>query len=248
MLGKAIYCEQLKCKGTLIWPAFLIIPVIPVLLGAGNYLGNLEMLKSQWYSLWTQVSLFYAAFFFAPLIGAYCAFLWRNENFNSCRNLLFARPVSYRTIYLSKFILVCILTILTQIWFTLLFLLAGKLAGLPGCPPQDLFFWMARGTMGAFVIAALQFFLATEVRSFATPIAAGLAGGVTGLLAANTRAGIYWPYSLMLLGMNSNKSEDVLGANAALFASICTVWLVFICVLGIWWMQKKPLQKMFPAA
>ena len=28
MLLKSIYCEGLKCKGTLIWPAFLIIPVI----------------------------------------------------------------------------------------------------------------------------------------------------------------------------------------------------------------------------
>ena len=26
MLVKAIYCERMKCKGTLIWPAFLIIP------------------------------------------------------------------------------------------------------------------------------------------------------------------------------------------------------------------------------
>ena len=39
MLVKAIYCERMKCKGTLIWPAFLIIPVIPVLLGGGNYVG-----------------------------------------------------------------------------------------------------------------------------------------------------------------------------------------------------------------
>lgn len=44
MLVKAIYCERMKCKGTLIWPAFLIIPVIgpagrrqlPVKSGAAN--------------------------------------------------------------------------------------------------------------------------------------------------------------------------------------------------------------------
>lgn len=45
MLVKAIYCERMKCKGTLIWPAFLIIPVIPVLLGGGNYLSNLGLLN-----------------------------------------------------------------------------------------------------------------------------------------------------------------------------------------------------------
>ena len=48
MLVKAIYCERMKCKGTLIWPAFLIIPVIPVLLGGGNYLSNLGLLTSEW--------------------------------------------------------------------------------------------------------------------------------------------------------------------------------------------------------
>ena len=32
MLRRAVYCERLKARGTLIWPAFLLIPVIPVLL------------------------------------------------------------------------------------------------------------------------------------------------------------------------------------------------------------------------
>ena len=174
MIVKAIICERMKCKGTLIWPAFLLIPVIPILLGAGNYLSNLEILKSGWYSYWTQVTLFYATFFFAPLIGAYCAFLWRYENFNSCRNTLFARPIPYHTIYLSKFILVCAISAMTQIWFALLFIASGKLIGLPGLPPADLCFWMIRGLAGAFVIAALQFLAATEIRNFATPIALSL--------------------------------------------------------------------------
>ena len=233
MIVKAIICERMKCKGTLIWPAFLLIPVIPILLGAGNYLSNLEILKSGWYSYWTQVTLFYATFFFAPLIGAYCAFLWRYENFNGCRNTLFARPIPYHTIYLSKFILVCAISAMTQIWFALLFIASGKIIGLPGLPPADLCFWMIRGLAGAFVIAALQFLTATEIRNFATPIAIGLVGGVTGMIAANTKAGLLWPYSQMLLGMNSNKSEDVLGQNAAIFFVICVVYLLGVSLIGI---------------
>lgn len=238
MLGKAIYCERMKCKGTLIWPAFLLIPVIPILLGSGNYLSNIEILKSEWYSLWTQVTLFYATFFFAPLIGAYCAFLWRYENFNNCRNVLFSTPVPYSTIYLSKFLLVCILSALTQVWFTALFLAAGMVIGLPGLPPATIFSWIIRGLAGAFVIAALQFFIAAEVKNFATPIALGLAGGVIGLLAANTSAGLFCPYSQMLLGMNSNKSEDILGQNIPLFFAICGVYLVGITLIGIWRMMR----------
>ena len=209
MIVKAIICERMKCRGTLIWPAFLLIPVIPILLGAGNYLSNLDLLKSGWYSYWTQVTLFYATFFFAPLIGAYCAFLWRYENFNSCRNTLFACPVSYHTIYLSKFILVCAISGLTQIWFALLFFASGKVIGLPGLPPGDLCFWMIRGLAGAFVIAA------------------------------NTKAGLLWPYSQMLLGMNSNKSEDVLGQNTVLFFVICAVYLLGVSLTGIGRIKNK---------
>ncbi len=233
MLGKAIYCESMKCKGTLIWPAFVLIPVIPILLGSGNYLSNLDLLESEWYSLWTQVTLFYTTFFYAPLIGAYCAFLWRHENFNSCRNALFSAPVSHSTIYLSKFALVCILSVLTQLWFTILFLAAGKMAGLPGLPSAHIFSWIVRGMAGAAVIASLQFFIATEIRNFATPIAIGLVGGVAGLLAANTKPGICFPYSLMLLGMNSNRSEDVLGQNTPIFFLICGLYLAVFTLAGV---------------
>ena len=55
MLMKVINCERMKCKGTLIWPAFFLIPISPTLLGAGNYLSNINILQTQWYSFWTQV-------------------------------------------------------------------------------------------------------------------------------------------------------------------------------------------------
>lgn len=240
MLVKAIYCERMKCKGTLIWLAFLIIPVIPVLLGGGNYLSNLGLLTSEWYSLWTQVTLFYATFFFPPLIGTYCAFLWRYENFNGCRNTLFSSPVSYQTIYVSKFIQVCLMTLLTQLWFAVLFVAAGKAVGLMGLPSVHIVTWIIRGMAGALVIAALQFFLAAQVQSFATPVAMGAAGGVAGLLAANSRAGLFFPYSQMLLGMNSNKSEDVLGQNVLLFFAVCGLYLVCITADGIWKLKRVP--------
>ncbi len=51
-------------------------------MGAGNYLGNVEILKSQWYSQWIRHSLFYANFFYGPLIALYCAYVWRVEHLN----------------------------------------------------------------------------------------------------------------------------------------------------------------------
>lgn len=233
MLIQLIRCEKMKCKGTLIWPAFFLIPVIPVLLGCGNYLSNLGILKSQWYSLWTQISLFYSNSFFAPLIGVYCAFLWRYENFHSCRNLLFTSPVSYGSIYFSKYCLICLITLLTQLWLAVLYIAAGKIIGLEGFPPLDILTWILRGTLGGFVIATIQYILSASTPNFALPIGLGVIGGLSGLILANTRAGILWPYSLMLLGMNSNKSEDMVSGRFFLFLLICLLYLVLFNLAGI---------------
>ena len=133
------------------------------LLGAGNYLSNIDILQSQWYSFWTQVSLFYSNFFFAPLIGVYCAFLWRFENFHSCRNTLLTQPLRFSTIYCSKYVMVCVITLLTQLWFTVLYLIAGKVVGLPGLPPIDILGWIFRGTIGGWVIATIQYLVASVI-------------------------------------------------------------------------------------
>ena len=66
MLATCIRMEQKKLRHSHLWLVFAVIPVIPAVMGAGNYMQNLELLKSGWYSLWTQVSLFYANFFYAP--------------------------------------------------------------------------------------------------------------------------------------------------------------------------------------
>lgn len=234
----SIRCEAMKCRGTLLWPALFLIPLIPVILGIGNYLGNLDMLRSGWYSLWTQISLFYSNFFFAPLIGVYCAFFWRYENFHSCRNALFTSPVSYGTIYMGKYLMVCAVTLFSQLWLTLLYLAAGILAGLPGLPPCDIVLWILRGTAGGFVVAAIQFILASVFRSFAFPVVLGVLGGFTGLLAANRTWGIFWPYSLMLLGMNANRTEDMLGGSLPLFLAVTFACLVLINLAGVRILKK----------
>ena len=59
MLWKCIRMEQEKLRHSHLWLAFLVIPVIPAFMGGGNYLQNQGMLKAEWYSLWTQCSLFY---------------------------------------------------------------------------------------------------------------------------------------------------------------------------------------------
>ena len=80
MLLTCTRTELIKLRRSFIWLACFIIPILPSVMGTGNYLANLDVVGVGWYPLWTQATLFYGFFFFAPLISIYCAFLWRLEN------------------------------------------------------------------------------------------------------------------------------------------------------------------------
>ena len=139
MLYACMKSEKIKIRRSFIWLAFFLIPIVPAIMGVQNYLNNLLYLKSGWYSLWTQVTLFYTDFFFAPLIAIYCSYLWRLENQNKNRNMLLTAPVKVSHIFFGKLIIIARITFLTQLWLLALYLTAGKLAGLPGLPPAQLF-------------------------------------------------------------------------------------------------------------
>ena len=126
MLATCIRMEQKKLKHSHLWLVFAVIPVIPAVMGAGNYMQNLELLKSGWYSLWTQVSLFYANFFYAPLIAVYCSYIWRVEHMNYNWNTLMTMPVPRRDIFLSKLLLSLECTVGLQLWLWILYLITGK--------------------------------------------------------------------------------------------------------------------------
>lgn len=231
--------ENMKLKRSFIWIAFFVIPVIPAFMGTGNYLQNIEILKSEWFSLWTQHTLFYSNFFYAPLIGVYCAYMWRVENFNHNRNSLMTAPVPVGCIFLAKLLNVFLVTLLTQMWVWILYILCGKIAGLPGMPDAVIFYWLLRGVWGGMGVAALMLLAAMIIRSFAVPVAFGLIGGITGLLAANGNFGMYYPFSLMMMGMNSNKYEDVMSGEGLQFAIFSTIYIILFCLCGIKWLSLR---------
>ena len=226
MLRNSIKGETLKVKRSPVWFAFILTPLIPALMGAQNYLNNLELLKSEWFSLWTQETLFYSNFFYAPLIAVYCSYLWRLENTNKNRHLLLLMPIPVRDIILAKFITIFKIALFTQCWVFLLYLISGKAVGLPALPPVLTLFYMFRGLLGGMVIASLQLLLSMLFKSFALPVVIAAAGSVTGLLAAGSDFGIFYPYSLMMLGMNANKSEDMLAGNSLTYLGVTLLFLL----------------------
>ena len=63
------------------------------------------------------------------------------------------------------------------------------------------------------------------IRNFALPVLMALGGSILGLLAITANAGLFWPYSLMIMGMNSNRTEDIMTGRLPGFFLSCTVFL-----------------------
>ena len=239
MLFSCIKAEQMKLKRSFIWIAFFLLPLIPAFMGMNNYLNHLKILTSDWYSLWTQETLFYSNFFFAPMAAIYCAYLWRVENFNHNRNSLMTMPVPVSCVFTGKVLSAFSMVILTQIWVGVLFVLTGKMAGLPGLPPVLIYIWLARGLLGALAVTALQCVLSMVIRSFALPVGIAAIGSITGLIAVSTKGGYFYPYSLMIYGMNANQTDDLLGDTLTLFLVSSVVYTLLFIAAGILILKKR---------
>ena len=233
MLIRCILAENRKLHGAVIWLVFLIVPVLSALYGTVNFLQNLGLLTFDWYNLWTQHTLFYTLFFFAPMVGVYAAYLWRLEHLGHNWNLILSAPVPRPYLFLAKFLVVAKMTLLTQGWVFFLYLVAGKLwAKLPGWPPAEIVIWLLRGVLGSLGVIAFELLLAMVIRSFAVPVLTGLAGGVSGMLAASKGVTLVWPFALMQAGMNANQKEDMLGGQFVPFLLACLAWAMVFLLLA----------------
>ena len=76
---RVIRAESLKLKRSPVWLAFFTLPLISAFFGTMNYKLNISVLQSEWYSLWSQHTLFLCYLFMPALIGTYCSYLWRLE-------------------------------------------------------------------------------------------------------------------------------------------------------------------------
>jgi len=244
MLWLCIKNENRKLRHSVIWLACFLLPILAAFMGVGNYLGNLVILKEGWYSLWTQVTLFYATFFYSPLIGLYAAYLWRLESFGHNWNTLMTMPVPVRDIFLGKLFVLCKISLITQVWMIALYLMGGKFSGLSGIAPGEILWWALRGLFAAFAIGAVQLLLSMIVRSFSVPIGIAFLGGIIGMLLPNKdpRLGLLWPYSLMLLGMNSNESTEVLSGLSTLFFLAVLVFFFTFLVLSVWILKRMDVE------
>lgn len=238
MFLKTLKAEQIKLHHSPIWLAFIIIPCISAVMGTLNYLNNIEILTKEWYSLWTQHTLFYCYFFFPALIGVYCAYMCRLEHMNNNWNSVLTAPVSVRSIYFSKLITVMKIVLLTQIFVGVLFYISGKLSGFTTPIPKEVFLWLLLGLCASTVIASLQLALSLLIRSFAVPVAISLLGGIAGLAARAKGFGPYFPYSLFSVGMCANGPSEGMECSVILFLVSCILFLIIFSGVGILKMKR----------
>lgn len=233
MLFKLIKAERLKLKRSPLWLAFLFMPVIPALLGTLNYMANIEILQSEWFSLWTQHTLFTCYFFLPIMIGIYSSYMMRQEENNRNWNKVLSMPVSKNLVFIAKLVQVFFMIFFSEIWICTLFVISGKVIGLTSAIPWGkLVIWCLFGTLGGTVIAAIQLMISLFIKSFALPVGIALGGGLSGLVFLAKHLGHIWPYSLMAYGMNSNAPQELLESGYVWFVVICIVYIVLFMTIS----------------
>lgn len=239
MFLQTIRAEGMKLQHSPVWLAFLILPILPAVMGTFNYLQNIGILQDEWYSLWTQHTLFTCYFFLPAIIGVYCSYLCRLEHTNHNWNIIMTAPVPVSYFYYSKLIMASVMVLLTQIWIGVLFVISGKLCGLMSTIPPELPEWLLCGAVGGIVICAIQLCISLAIRSFAVPVGIALIGGVGGLAALAKGYGVWFPYSLLCLGMRVNKPGGPLQCSAEQFVLNSLLYLSVCIMFAVVWLKKR---------
>lgn len=233
---RAVKAESLKLKRSPVWLAFFALPLISAFFGTMNYKLNIEVLKSEWYSLWSQHSLFLCYFFMPALIGTYCSYLWRLEHTRHNWNSFLTAPLPVSILYLGKLTQAVRVTILGNLWIFLLFYVCGRLAGIQSPFPKEVLEWFLCGTLGAVVICCVQLLLSLMIRSFAVPIGIALAGGIFGLYMTNHDYGMHYPYSLYCLGMRANNPNMEISISTLIVNSLG--YLLVFATLSVLYLRR----------
>lgn len=240
MLRRCVTAEWMKLRHSHIWVILVVLPLVSILIGCANFYMNQGVLEQEWYSLWSQVGLFYGEFFFPLLIAICCAFMWRLEHLNKNWNMIMTAPVSATTIFVAKLIVVGILLIFVQGFFFLLYLFGGRLIGLTAALPGELPGWLLRGWIAALSISSMQLALSMGIRSFAIPIGIGLCASFLGLGIYVIHLGLFFPHSLLTMGMGVLSQTSLSSQSSHLIFFIMNLlYIASISAGAIHWMGKS---------
>ncbi|GAA0180046.1 ABC transporter permease [Clostridium sediminicola] len=238
MFKKILTAEWLKLRHSFIWIVLITLPIISVLFGNFNFYFNQGVLKNEWYSLWTQVSLFYGEFFLPILIAICCSYVCRLEHMNKNWNTIMTSPIPIKWIFISKLVIVTILLFTVQIFLIFLYFCSGKIMGLSSQIPIEILGWTLRGWLATITIASLQLGLSIRIRSFATPIGISICCVFMGLGMYLLKLGMFFPHSLLTIGMGVISQKGLNTFSMIQFLFMNAVFTILFSCLTIGRLKK----------
>ena len=128
------------------------------------------------------------------------------------------------------------ISLLSQAWIGVLFVLSGKIVGLTGPIPPELAGWLLCGALGGVSVCAVQLYFSLRIRAFAPPVAFGLVGGIAGLIVTAQGFGYAFPYSLLCIGMRANNPEMELDVVPFLLST--AIYTVVFTLLAVRYLRR----------
>ncbi|RNB77482.1 ABC transporter permease [Brevibacillus panacihumi] len=238
MLQQCISAEWIKLRRSYLWIVMMSLPLVSVCIGCANFAMNQGVLKNEWYSLWSQVSLFYGEFFFPILIAICSAYLCRLEHANRNWNMIMTAPVSVGSLFIAKVAVISVLLLLVQGFFFILYVAGGMLIGLQADLPPELPGWLFRGWIAAVAIGVLQLALSVRIRSFAAPVGIGLCMTFLGLGMYVMNLGLIFPHSLLTAGMGV-LSQEGLGLGSSFLFYVMNLLYIVVISAGVMYRMRS---------
>jgi len=231
--------EWLKMRHSRIGIVLAVLPGLSLLIGCANYALNRDVLVNGWYSLWTQVSLFYGEFFLPMLVAIVCAYVCRLEHMNRNWNMTLTAPVPAGGVFAAKWAVVALLILFAQTLFMLLYWAAGLLLRMPGPFPAETIGWALRGWYACLSISALQLSLSIRIRSFAVPVGFSLAAVLAGLGLYVAGVGGFFPHSLLTTGMHVLNQDPLAPGQETLFWIMNPAYALLLAGWSIWGLRRR---------
>jgi hypothetical protein len=242
-LIRSVRAEFIKLRHSSMWLAVVVIPVIGVLIGTGNYWINADALHGDpWFELWTQVALFYGYFFYPLLVAVIAGYMWRVEHFEHNWNGLMTSPVSPSSVWFAKFIVLFLMALLCQCLNILFYWLSGNLIlHLSGQMPSYFWWWLIGGTLCVMASGAVQMYLSMRIRSFAVPVGISFGMCIAGL---GCYAQGWWlfPNTLAIIGINAQHEGLPALPEMAKALGGTVFWVILISILGILYLKKSDIK------
>ncbi len=192
--------EAIKLRRSLVWLFALLLPLLAVITGSVNYHGNIDVLREGWASYTSQVTVFYALFFFSVGVALVCAAAWRPEHRGTSWNAMATTSAPVHRIIWAKTLVMAGPVAAMQALLVVFAWASGSLVlGLDGPIPAGFAAASAVAVVAAMPLIALQSLLAMIFKSFGAPVALGLAGTIIGIGISAKAAELapYWPHALV---------------------------------------------------